>query len=192
MKTSYFSLFISFVLPIALAFLNAKQTPFFTHQVWNKINSVTEKIPVSSVTTQIKITTDTIQGYGEALTGIYFQYAFIITQFIFIFYLLFKYKIDFLKVKNILKNGFLMRRYKNIFILVNHDISVPFSIRFFKKCYVAIPFSLLTETDKTKIVIAHELQHHKQKDTLYCYFVLILKCVFIFNPFFYLIEKKNF
>lgn len=67
-------------------------------------------------------------------------------------------------------------------IKVSHRCHVPFSVYFFNKAYIVLPVSLLSSSKNVKIAIAHEGQHHRNRDCLWAYFIEVIRIVFFGNP----------
>ncbi len=48
--------------------------------------------------------------------------------------------------------------------------------------WVAVPASLLEDADGLRMTVLHELQHHRQRDTMLAYVRLVLGALFFWNP----------
>jgi membrane-bound lytic murein transglycosylase D len=91
-----------------------------------------------------------------------------------------------IKIFKLIQSSFLLKKIGSVRILISDQITIPFSFYFPRKSYVLIPQDFLEHQDELKLVILHEIQHHRQGDTRWVYFIQILKSVFFFNPFVYL------
>ena len=109
-----------------------------------------------------------------------------IPLFLVILYLLLS---DLYRLNCIRKSSFHFFKYKSVRILINDDIQVPFSFMGLANAYVIIPSSLITNRDFFKISLYHEIQHHRQGDTRWIYFIWILKLICFFNPAIHLLSR---
>jgi hypothetical protein len=89
---------------------------------------------------------------------------------------------DLYKLSKINAASFRYFKYKNVEIKINEQIKVPFSYSIGRKAFVIIPNNLITNRDFFKISVFHELQHHRQGDTSWVYFIWLLKLICFFNP----------
>jgi hypothetical protein len=83
-----------------------------------------------------------------------------------------------------------LRRLGRVAILVSDSATVPFSTMAFGKALVILPTGILRDARDTDIAIRHELQHHRQHDTLWALVVELFKVVFVWNPAFYLWRRQ--
>jgi beta-lactamase regulating signal transducer with metallopeptidase domain len=88
------------------------------------------------------------------------------------------------------RQSFLIRKIRRVAILVNDQISVPFSYRGLANAYVVIPSSMLSKRGHFRIALAHELQHHRQGDTAWIYWLWLLRTLFALNPVFYFWHRR--
>ena len=79
-----------------------------------------------------------------------------------------------------------IRRIGRTLIVVSQKNNVPFSTWIFGKAYIVLPESILLSPSKMRLAVRHEVQHHRQHDTVWIYFVEVLKIIFFMNPFIYL------
>lgn len=49
-------------------------------------------------------------------------------------------------------------------IAISQNCHIPFSVYFLNKAYIVLPISLLSSAKHIKIAIAHEGQHHRNRD----------------------------
>ncbi len=84
-----------------------------------------------------------------------------------------------------LKNSYLLKRFRYVHILVSDEISIPYSTRGLFQRYIVIPESMLTHQLDLRIAIGHELQHIRQGDVEWEFFMEILKPLFFWNPAYY-------
>jgi membrane-bound lytic murein transglycosylase D len=86
------------------------------------------------------------------------------------------------KLFNIRKGSYLIRRRGSVSIYANDHIEVPFSYWLPGMANIIIPTELLGKRTDYKITLFHELQHHRNGDTKWLYFIWFLKLICIFNP----------
>lgn len=87
------------------------------------------------------------------------------------------------KIRN---SSFLSKRIGNVYVYINEQIKVPFSYWLPNQANVVIPSSLLNKGKDFKIALLHELQHHRNHDTLWVYVLWIFRVICAANPFVYL------
>ena len=87
------------------------------------------------------------------------------------------------------RRSHLVRRIGRVSILTNDEISVPFSYWMSGVAFVVVPSALLGHRD-LRLAIAHELQHHRQRDTLWAYGAWALRLVCILNPAAHLLARR--
>ncbi len=84
-----------------------------------------------------------------------------------------------------IRDSYLLKRIGNIYILVSDEISIPYSTRGLTRRYIVVPEEILTRQLDLKIAITHELQHFRQKDVEWEFFLEALKPLFFWNPVYY-------
>jgi len=87
------------------------------------------------------------------------------------------------RLQRILQNAFPIRILGKVRILVSEDVAIPFSYRAYNAAYVLLPQYLITNPNSLRLTVAHELQHHRQRDTQWAYAFLLARAVCFFNPF---------
>lgn len=92
---------------------------------------------------------------------------------------------DFILLFKIKKNSYVYKKIGRVSIFLNDQIQVPFSY-FILSANVVIPSAMLSQLTDLKISLTHELQHHRQKDTLWVYVLWALRIICVVNPFVYL------
>ncbi len=90
--------------------------------------------------------------------------------------------LDMRKVRSILNEAMLYRTSGKLVIKISDRCHVPFGVSFFNKAYIVLPLSLLSSAKNVKIAIAHEGQHHRNRDCLWAYFIELIRIVFFANP----------
>lgn len=92
---------------------------------------------------------------------------------------------SFFKLNQLLNRGFSLRSLGYIRVIASDSISVPFSVRFLKLKWVVLPTSILDRKVDCKLALKHELQHHRQGDTMWAVFIEVIQSIFYFNPAIY-------
>ena len=78
----------------------------------------------------------------------------------------------------------------SVYIGCAAEISIPISYRLLNKKIVLLPLAWLERSQtELNLILKHELQHHRQGDTLTVYWLEILKTILFFNPFVYLLGR---
>jgi beta-lactamase regulating signal transducer with metallopeptidase domain len=104
---------------------------------------------------------------------------------------LFLYKINqLMALKRLILRGIQIRSLGRTRIFVSDEISIPFSTLLGKYAYVVLPTHLFNNGEHFKIACKHELQHHRQHDTLFVLLLEALTCVFYVNPLVYLWKRR--
>ena len=74
------------------------------------------------------------------------------------------------------------RKAGKLVIKVSHRCDIPFSVYLFNKSYIILPVSLFSSLKNVTIAIAHEGQHHRNRDCLWAYFMELVRILFFGNP----------
>lgn len=93
---------------------------------------------------------------------------------------------DLKSLVRIKAKSILIRRIGWVQIFVSENVAVPFSFWFPRESNVIIPLRFLEKTGDFKIALAHEFQHHRQRDTQWVYLLWGLKLICVANPFIHL------
>lgn len=89
---------------------------------------------------------------------------------------------DVFRLRNSISQSFEVRRLYGVRVLANDSIRVPFSFWFPFRAYVLVPIDLWDKSQDLHIAISHELQHHRQRDTVWAYFIEGIRILFFWNP----------
>ncbi len=93
-----------------------------------------------------------------------------------------KYCFDIIKIRNILARAFLFKKIGKLKILISDELTIPVAVHLGKFAYILMPNSLVMNTNNFRLALLHELQHHRQKDTLWVHLIYFIKAVFFWNP----------
>ena len=77
------------------------------------------------------------------------------------------------------------REVGKVSVVLSDQIVVPFSALVRNRAWVVLPEKMLGQWTDFKLALCHELQHHRQKDTLWAIVVEFLTLSFALNPFIY-------
>jgi membrane-bound lytic murein transglycosylase D len=89
---------------------------------------------------------------------------------------------DLATLYSIQKNSFMIRKIGHVRILVNEEVKVPFSFWLPNQANIIVPSGLIDRGIEYKMAIAHEVQHHRHRDTQWVYMMWCLRLVCIINP----------
>ena len=95
-----------------------------------------------------------------------------------------------LKIRSVIRGGFLWRSLRGIDIVLTDRVDVPFSTRGMGRRYIVLPSGLLSQADDLRIAIAHELQHMRQGDLGWEIAVEVLRPLFFWNPGFAYLKRE--
>lgn len=103
-----------------------------------------------------------------------------------IFLLVVRFLFNYLQLALLIKRSILLKKIGHVSVVISDETTVPFSTRALVTAHVVIPTQLLDSKINFNIAIRHEIQHHRQKDTLWIILMEIMKIPFFWNPSFYL------
>jgi membrane-bound lytic murein transglycosylase D len=83
-----------------------------------------------------------------------------------------------------------LRTFGKVKLLIGEEIKVPFSYWIPGSYYSFFPTSLLNHPGDFKVALYHELQHHRQLDTVWVYPLLLIRCLCFINPFAHLLVRQ--
>jgi membrane-bound lytic murein transglycosylase D len=89
---------------------------------------------------------------------------------------------DIRSLNRIRRHSFLMRRIGKLCVYIHPHISVPFSYWLPGSRNIVLPESLLATPEQFRIVVIHEIQHHRQLDTIFVFVMEFLRIVCVLNP----------
>jgi hypothetical protein len=83
-----------------------------------------------------------------------------------------------------------IRKIGRVRISVSDEAATAFSFRNFGAAHVVLTPEMVLKPSSLKIAVLHELQHHRQGDTLWVHAIQLLKMICFWNPFLLLWEKE--
>lgn len=87
------------------------------------------------------------------------------------------------------RSSYLSRKIGHLSIYINDTIKIPFSYWLPFQANIVVPNYLLSKRSDFKIAVHHELQHHRNRDTVWVYVLWGLKVTCATNPAIYLWTK---
>ena len=93
---------------------------------------------------------------------------------------------DLLALRRIRRHSHAVRRIGRVRVWASDAIATPFSYWLPGRAHVVLPAWLLEHGDRFRMVLAHELQHHRQRDTVWLHFFRALSGLCLLNPFVHL------
>jgi beta-lactamase regulating signal transducer with metallopeptidase domain len=90
---------------------------------------------------------------------------------------------DLHRLRALLRGSHLVRSIGQVRIWVHDGVPTPFSCWRPGRAHVVLPSFLLRDTQSWRIALAHELQHHRQRDTAWLHVFAALRVSCALNPF---------
>jgi beta-lactamase regulating signal transducer with metallopeptidase domain len=180
LRFSYFLMTLSIFLPIIYHLLPGENPFGPIVKVWSESGATSSGTQVASqlrVHIPSNVATPSVAwggtlSWGVAIASIIFGY---------IFYGLAGLFKSYIQLKQLKKKSLLFKKIGRTNIWLNDNVTSPFSF-FTGQAHILLPSELVTEPLNLKIAIAHEIQHQRQRDTLWIYFLEIINLLFAPNP----------
>jgi beta-lactamase regulating signal transducer with metallopeptidase domain len=93
-------------------------------------------------------------------------------------------------LRHVMGSAYLIRRAGRVRIWSSDDVIVPFSYWTPRGAHVVVPASCIVDPRAYRMIVAHEVQHHRQSDTLWLYVFGALRLMCIANPFAHLWSRR--
>lgn len=116
-----------------------------------------------------------------------FLVILLITGFLISVLRLFKQSLSLMRILN---ESLLIKRIGQVRISVSDQVKIPFSTRLGGRAHIVIPVELVPNRKDFKIIVQHELHHHRNGDTVWILLLELLQCSFYLNPFLFLWKKE--
>jgi beta-lactamase regulating signal transducer with metallopeptidase domain len=87
------------------------------------------------------------------------------------------------QVRRVLRRAFVFKSIGRVRVLICDECKIPFSYRGWKFAYAVLPSYLVNDPRSLRLALAHEIQHHRQGDTISVYPRLLLSALGALNPF---------
>ena len=94
-------------------------------------------------------------------------------------------------LRQVIRQSYVWRRSRKVDIRLSDQVAIPFATRGLLRRHVVLPSSLVTEPDELRVVLAHELQHHRQGDVDWELAFELARPFFFWNPA-YFFWRRNF
>jgi beta-lactamase regulating signal transducer with metallopeptidase domain len=178
---------ISILVPTALHLIPEKELPRINLRAFNSIpEELGRPVFFQRPLTKEKINVPAIRPVPEhSAFAFHFNTFFLLWMLGFLIVCL-RMLAAFFKLNQILDRSIPFHSIGQVQLRVAETISVPFSARFYRKKWVVLPISILSRQRDLQLALKHELQHHRQGDTLWAVGIEILVCLFYINPVIYL------
>lgn len=112
--------------------------------------------------------------------GMLMSAAFMVCRAVFTFY----------RLRGVLDSAHSWRTFGKLYLLVSDTIRIPFSTRTAGRKYIVLPSSMLQHGLDTKVAVAHELQHLRQRDVDWEICAALLTPIFFWNPAFHFLKSQ--
>ena len=89
--------------------------------------------------------------------------------------------VDYLRLRRALRGCVTFRKIGRVRVAAFEGSGSPFSVLMPRAAWVAVPDSMLGHSS-LRLAVAHELQHHRAGDTLFCQAFSLLRAVCFFHP----------
>jgi membrane-bound lytic murein transglycosylase D len=89
---------------------------------------------------------------------------------------------DYLQLRSALQRVVVFRQIGRVRVAVSESAASPYSARWFGLAYVVLPDAFLQDPLRRRVALAHELQHHRAGDTLWCHVFAPLRALGFFHP----------
>lgn len=86
-------------------------------------------------------------------------------------------------VHRLLQRAFVFKAIGRVRVVVSEECRIPFSYRTLFYAYAVLPSYLAADRKAFSLALSHELQHHRQGDTLWVYPRMFLRALGVLNPF---------
>ena len=94
-----------------------------------------------------------------------------------------RWTMDARRLRVLRQRAQLLRRHGRVRIWICDDAPSPYSFHGGRHAHVVIPQFVVARRDWFRLALAHELQHHRQRDTAWLYLFGLLRVACALNPF---------
>jgi len=186
---------VSILVPSVLQFIPTHQLPSI-HHAWKNLPEgeaailaeqvfKTTKIKSSPVMIVVEQKTNQLKNVFQEIDSNWILGLWMLG----VVFLMIRMLIAFSKLNQVLNRAIPLKIMGSIRVVVSEAVSVPFSARFFKTKWVVLPAQLIERRNDFSLALKHELQHHRQGDTVWAVFIEFLQCFYFLNPAIYLWKK---
>lgn len=101
----------------------------------------------------------------------------------------FRFGFNLFRLVQVTRRSLVLHSIGKVRVALTDVTDIPFSVRLFSLSWVMLPYSLIENKNDFKLALKHEIQHHRQGDTLWSVFVEVLLCGFFPNTALYLWKR---
>ncbi|MCB0408553.1 MAG: M56 family metallopeptidase, partial [Bdellovibrionales bacterium] len=182
LKLAYFLMGLTFISPLLLGMTISKNPFGPVVKVWSEPVASSNTFSGTDQTTMgIKFETIPLSHSWSFASNdsilailIFLTACFLLLQF-------FKFFKALWQLHQKTKDSFLFRKIGRVHIWLNEHTSAPFSFHN-GSAHIILPTNLIENSENFKISVLHEIQHHRQRDTLWVYSFESIKIFFGINP----------
>lgn len=88
------------------------------------------------------------------------------------------------------RDSFLIRKIGRVSVFAHLNVTSPFSYWLPSGARIIVPTAVISNHDDYRISLAHELQHHRNRDTLWVYALVFMRVLCFANPFAHLWSQR--
>ena len=118
---------------------------------------------------------------GSSFHYFHFESLLLLLSILFFIYGIYITLRDLRALKQILNASFVHKKIRRVKIYLNDEIQIPFSFWLPGIKGVVLPSSVFEKREDFRVALSHELQHHRQHDTIWVYFLQISKILMLWN-----------
>ena len=90
--------------------------------------------------------------------------------------------INFLRIRNSIQKGKVIRRSRRVTLVTSPSVSVPFSTRGLWRHYIVLPHAMMHDRAAVAMALGHELQHIRQGDVTAEVLISLASPLYVLNP----------
>ncbi len=177
LKLGYLLFSLGILLPMLMEFFPKQALPtsifeFYTPQVFQNIELGRD------------LSRPSVQSISAEFQGVQLSWPNLLQIFVFlsIMFGILSLIVRALQLRSYLAKLPRIKRIGSLELKVDDRPIIPFAAQLFSHLYVVFPQGLLTSQKTLTAVLCHELQHIRQRDTLWIYLIELTKKIFIWNP----------
>lgn len=192
LRAGQLALLLSLLLPIVASYLPHAPRPAIPETLMVPLNEMAAGIEqwVAPTTTAPVIPGAAAAPTASFALNIDWQLLSTLLLFASILFALSKKLLIARKLQAQLRNAIQIKRVGKIQVVLSPEFNVPFSTLIGRRAWIALPEEMLLHWQDFKLAVLHELQHHRQHDTLWALAIEVLIAVFWGNPALYLWRRR--
>lgn len=182
---------VSLAAPIGLYFIPDKAVPAFNVEFQKPVADALDEYKLPDGFNQDKTVANRQAPFLPDLASeskINYSRLFVAVLLISSFFALTKLSYQLLQLRKLIQNSFLIRKIGKVSIFVSEDIAIPFST-LIGGVNILLPLNS-ANLNSSRLIIQHELHHHRNGDTLWILFMEAACCFFFLNPIVHLWKKE--